>query len=259
MTFSLRRKRRITPRHARRTPTAAMTSLFAVLALAGHSPAQDWQPTGQGKPQQLPPTVQKVGAVQQFQPPPPTPLGKLPDPITRVSAQMKNRTGEDTVEFPIRIEPPGIHELTQRNSEDQFFQKLIDEGRLKPGSPRVYFPEHQPVSTRPYAGRQFAAMPKIIEPNYVCHKPLLFEQKNFERYGWDLGPATPAVNIGMFYYDLVMLPYHLGSNACRCYDCSAGKCLPGDPTPLLLYHERFSVTGMIFETTVVGGLFFAFP
>jgi hypothetical protein len=234
----------------------AMISLL-VLILAGPASAQDWHPSG--KPQPLPSTLQKMEPVT------PPAAGKVvqpPEDIIRVAAQvgMKSRTGEDDYEFTLRLEPPGIQEMSQRKSEQAFFQTIGEEVKKnKPGAARVYFPEHEPATTKPYTGRQFAYMPKLIEPHYVCHKPLWFEQPNFERHGWDLGPITGAVNIGMFYYDLIMLPYHVGQNVCRCYDCSAGKCLPGDPTPLLLYRERFSVTGLIFETTVIGGGFFAFP
>ena len=53
---------------------------------------------------------------------------------------MKSRTGEEDYEFSVRIEPPGIHEQTMRNSEEQFFQKLKDEIRRgKAGVARVYF------------------------------------------------------------------------------------------------------------------------
>jgi hypothetical protein len=102
-------------------------------------------------------------------------------------------------------------------------------------------------------------MVKQVEPQYVIHKPLYFEQKNFERYGWDLGPMSPGVEALTFYYDVVMLPYHIGADVCHCLDTNAGKCLPGDPVPLLLYRERFSVTGLVFEAGAVFGGLFAFP
>ena len=242
-----------------------MTSLLAVLLLAGHAAAQpapigtDWRPTGQPKPQPLPTTLQKVEPVQ-FKAPPPTKITQPPpEEITRVAAQMKSRTGEDDYEFTVRIEPPGIDVITKRNSEEQFFQELRDEARKRPGLARIFFPEEEPATTRPFLARQFPYRVRIVEPNYVCHGLLLYEQKNFDRYGWDLGPVTPAVNTLMFYYDTLMLPYHVGANICRCYDCSAGKCLPGDPVPLLLYHEQFSVTGLIFEATALGGGAFVFP
>ncbi len=89
---------------------------------------------------------------------------------------------------------------------------------------------------------------------------LLFEQPNFERGGWDLGILTPVANLGAYYYDLALLPYHALDEALSTkIDCSAGKCLPGDPTPFYLYPEEFSVTGLVGEASVVTGLFFLFP
>jgi hypothetical protein len=213
----------------------------------------DWHPSGQAKPQPLPSTLQKVEPVQ-FQPPPPTPL---PDKILRVAAQAgKIKAAEQEYDFTIKTELPGLDVLTKRISEAEFFQSLREEARLKPGTGRIYVPEQERVSDQVYTGRQFQYMLRYVEPSYVCHQPLLFEQKNFERYGWDLGPINPGLELGMFYYDTVMLPYHLGAHACRCFDCSAGKCLPGDPVPFLLYREQFSITGLVFEFgTVLGGAF----
>jgi hypothetical protein len=236
------------------------------LLLAGGASAQsvtqgtvEWYPAGQGKPQPLPAAVQKAQNVEpaQFKAPPPTPL---PDRILRVGAQAgKIKSAEQDYEFSIQIELPGLDRLTQRRSEAEFFQALRDEARFKPGVGRIYFPEQERVSDQVYTGRQFPYMVRFVEPQYVCHMPLLFEQKNFERYGWDLGPISPGIEAGMFFYDLVMLPYHVGSQACRCFDCSAGKCLPGDPTPLLLYREQFSVTGLVFEFGTIFGGAFAIP
>jgi hypothetical protein len=55
------------------------------------------------------------------------------------------------------------------------------------------------------------------------------------------------------------MPYHCGTEPCRRWDASAGKCLPGDPTPLLCYGERFSVTGLTFQTFAVAGGILIFP
>ena len=61
------------------------------------------------------------------------------------------------------------------------------------------------------------------------------EQRNFERYGWDLGVLQPVLSTGLFYADFVTLPLHWLADPFRCYDCNAGLCLPGDPVPLLWY------------------------
>jgi hypothetical protein len=88
----------------------------------------------------------------------------------------------------------------------------------------------------------------------------LFEQPNFERIGWDFGILQPGISIGIFYYDMAMLPYHLWEDLEQRVETSAGKCLPGDPAPLRFVPEHFSVTGTIAELgTAVGIIYFIPP
>ena len=51
----------------------------------------------------------------------------------------------------------------------------------------------------------------------------------------------------------------IGADACHCYDCSAGKCLPGDPVPLLLYPPELSITGALAEGAAIAVLEVLFP
>lgn len=243
-----------------------------------------WYPVGQSKPQAtkpqpLSPSIQKVETVQ-FKPaqelpspfkqdkvaPPPVKQDKVaPPPVPEqpgrivVPQAIKNRLADDEGGLTIRTESPGLDRLTRRWSEEQFFESLRQDARRKPGMQRVYFPEEEPVSTEVYAGRQSPYRVCFVEPHYVTHGRLLFEQKNFERYGWDIGPLSPAVEFAIYYYDLVMLPYHVGAHACARCDTSAGKCLPGDATPLVIYREQFSITGLVFEGAAVFGGLFLFP
>jgi hypothetical protein len=271
--------------------------LWAVAASAQTASSDPvWYPVGQGKPQasqpqaackpqSLVPSLHQVETVQfkaapelptpfkqvetvQFKPVPelPTPLKQdkiAPPPVEQpgrivVPQAMKNKLADDEGGLTIRTESPGLDRLTRRWSEDQFFESLRQDARRRPGMQRVYFPEEEPVSTEVYAGRHSPYMVRYVEPHYVTHGRLLFEQKNFERYGWDIGPLSPAVEFAMYYYDLALLPYHVGSHACAC-DTSAGKCLPGDATPLVIYREQFSITGLVFEGAAVFGGWFLFP
>ncbi len=45
----------------------------------------------------------------------------------------------------------------------------------------------------------------------------------------------------------------------QCLECSAGKCLPGDPAPLALYPPQLSVTGLLAQSGAVAAGFFVFP
>jgi hypothetical protein len=163
---------------------------------------------------------------------------------------------EDTPVFSIDPELPGMERITRRESENEFFERL----RLDfPSGTRFILPTEIPLTAEPFERRQFARVVKSVEPAYVCHGRLLFEQPNFERQGWDLGIVTPLVNLGVYYWDLALLPYHCATRPFQQFDCSAGKCLPGDPTPLYLYPEEFSVSGLAGQAAVVTGLFFLFP
>ena len=124
---------------------------------------------------------------------------------------------------------------------------------------RILVPEDPPIPAEGYAGRNWSPMQRLVEPGYVSYGRLLFEDKNSERYGWDLGVLQPFVSAGLFYCDLVKLPYHLATDPCRSYECSAGYCLPGDPVPYLLYPPGASLTGTFAETAAVMTLIAIFP
>ena len=98
-----------------------------------------------------------------------------------------------------------------------------------------------------------------VEPNYVLYRRLFFEERNSERYGWDLGILNPFVSAGAFYWDLALLPYQVGSLPFRRFDSNAGLCLPGDAVPYYLYPPNWSVTGSVVEAGVIVALFAIFP
>lgn len=171
---------------------------------------------------------------------------EVPTPIIRTGAR------KDELDITINPELPGPERLFERFSERQVFERIKVDARKRPGSPAIVFPDEPPVTHERYTGRNFTRSVATVEPSYVCHGRLLFEQRNFERYGWDLGVLDPGVQVGKFCYDLVLLPYHYWTDPWQHWDCSAGKCLPGDPVPLLLYREKFSLTGLAAQGTAVG-------
>jgi hypothetical protein len=162
--------------------------------------------------------------------------------------------------YQIQLEPPSRDRLFRLESEASLAERLrqenIDKG--EPGG-RLEFPEEPPLTTEKYLVRDWPTRSIIAEPNYVCYGRMYFEDKNSERYGWDLGFIQPFVSAGRFYWDLATLPYHFGSDPCRMCECSAGYCLPGDPVPYLCYPPELSVTGTLAEAAVIGGLVVTFP
>lgn len=98
------------------------------------------------------------------------------------------------------------------------------------------------------------------EPGFIVHRRLHFEERNSERYGWDLGLATPFVSTISFYKNVMLWPSSLASSCVSgALDTNAGKCLPGSPTPYYLYPQGLTITGGVAETVVITGLAFVIP
>ncbi len=169
----------------------------------------------------------------------------------------QRRVLEENLDYSIQLEIPSIYKLTRLESEAALKERMRNEFRLR--GDRIVFPEEQPLSRAPYQGRQWPPSIEIVEPAYVCHHRLYFEQINSERLGWSVGFLQPAVSALHFYWDAFLLPYHLATLPGKEFDCSAGKCFPGDPAPLALYPPMLSVTGVLAETAVLTTGFFVFP
>lgn len=157
------------------------------------------------------------------------------------------------------LELPGPSRQFSRRSEKEVFEEIRLQARRKPGTIRPIFPEDLPISKDKYVGRYWSPMIETVEPNYVGHGRLIFEQQNFERGGWDFGIAQPLISLGVFYGDIATLPYQYWTRPFQRYDSSAGKCLPGDPTPLLLYPPELSLAGGVAEAATVAGTLLIFP
>jgi hypothetical protein len=126
---------------------------------------------------------------------------------------------------------------------------------LKKTSP---FPTLKPVVPpgTPYVAKTAALPPRVAlyEPGFVIHNKLHFEEKNSERYGWDLGFATPIVETMAFYKNTLLWPQSIASMAVTGkMDTNAGKCLPGSATPYILYPQGLTITGGVVEGLVVTG------
>jgi hypothetical protein len=162
-------------------------------------------------------------------------------------------------EVQIQLEPPGPDRIFgRRDSERSLMIRIQQEVRQQKRHP-VDFPGEPILSTERYLARLFPPMTETVEPNYVCYGRLLFEDKNSERYGWDLGFIQPFVSGGIFFWDVAWLPYRLASEPCRHFECNSGYCLPGDPVPYLLYPPIYSVTGAGAEIGTIVFLSWIFP
>jgi hypothetical protein len=164
---------------------------------------------------------------------------------------------DDLSAYNIQLDVPGKLKLFRLETEASLRERMRQEARK--GGERLVFPDEPVLSKEPYVARAWAPLTRLVEPYYLIHGRLLFEQKNFDRYGWDLGPVTPLVCAGKFFWDVAWLPYHAATRPCQQYETSAGYCLPGDPVPLLLYPPELSATGLMAQASTVVGAFFVFP
>jgi hypothetical protein len=128
-------------------------------------------------------------------------------------------------------------------SESQWKESIRQEAKRLGPTRKVIFPETYPLTAEKYKRRSWEPSGTQVTPGYVVHDRLLFEQPNFERYGWNLGPLGPPVEMGTYFLDLALAPYRMFSRPMDQIDGSAGKYLPGDNVPLQIYPESFSLTG----------------
>jgi hypothetical protein len=204
----------------------------------------------QAKAQSLPESPASVAEINTIQPvrfQPPASGGRYGTPETK--------------DYQIQLEPPGLERLSRLDSEESLFQRIRTETIDRDPNERVEFPEEPILSRDGYYGRGpiWPHRDCLAEPYYVEYKRLFFEDKNSERYGWDFGALQPFVSAGLFYLDLALLPYHMATDPCRCYESNTGYCLPGDATPYLIYPPEISLTGAVAETAVVLALVAIFP
>jgi hypothetical protein len=140
---------------------------------------------------------------------------------------------------------------------------LEDNPQLKADDPGLKFPPAPPVGgDKTYVAKTGTYPPMRAEyySLYVVHRRLHFEERNSERYGWDLGIVQPFLLTANFYKDVFLWPQSLASGcAYGFWDTSAGKCLPGSPTPYMLYPPGLTITGSVTETVIITGAAFAIP
>ena len=167
---------------------------------------------------------------------------------------------EERKEFQIHVDIPGLQRLSQLDSDRKLEERIRQETRERTPNEQVVFPEQPILSRQIHMGRVglWPVRQLVVEPNFLVHRKLLFQQLNTERYGWDLGPITPLVCAGKFYTDLLTVPMAIGARPCE-RDASTGYFLPGDPVPLLLYPPEITMTGSALEVGVILALVAIFP
>jgi hypothetical protein len=243
------------PDHPTPTPTPAPTPAPSPAFTQPSAQAGGWQPTlpraagGSAATAPLAPSAELQTR----------PGGESRTPYIRQMRLQGEMRGEETQDYQIQLEVPGPDRLFRRESERALQMRIQQEARGRSNLDRITFPAEPELTTEAYTPRSYPPMTEVVEPFYVCYGRLDFEEKNSERYGWDLGILQPFVSTTCFFWDAATIPYKLGSYPFRWWDCDTGYCLPGDPVPYLLYPPEITVRGGLLEAGTVVALFAIFP
>jgi hypothetical protein len=217
-----------------------------------------------GTPSDEPVFRSAKAAPQMIVPPaiPPAPAAQIGKIVVAQVVEPKTDPSnpDEYKQYQILLEPPSPEALFgRRDSEKMFEQRMRQQAKQTTPPGTVQFPDKPVLSNVEFPGRAFPEQTMVAEPRFVCHHRLFFEEKNAERYGWDLGFIQPLVSTLYFYRDVVFLPHNFWSYPCRRWECNAGYCLPGDPVPYIIYPPEFTLSGSIAEGAVAVGLFAVIP
>lgn len=160
-------------------------------------------------------------------PPPPPPAPVLPRP-----RQVKPK---QRPQYEIEMEIPSPDRLFRAESEATVLECIRRSGAQRKIT--VEFPADAPPENGaggPHAGPMPPEAARLVS-SVVCYQPLYFEDKNTERYGWYVPLFQPVISTEKFYFQTLLLPYHLLMQPpCTC-ECNSGYPLPGDPVPYMIY------------------------
>jgi hypothetical protein len=204
----------------------------------------------------------------------PFPDQKVPDqkanPPLGDKRSYEEKERDDRAKLVYSPRPEDVFALPDdRTLEQRVIERLREEERKAGRDPFAKYPQGIafPKATPAGAGLSYVAKTadfplRQVEfvSGYVVHRRLHFEERNAERYGWDLGILQPLVSAAYFYKDVLLWPNSLASGvAYGFWDTNMGKCLPGSPTPYYLYPPGLTITGSVVEGLVITGAAFAIP
>ncbi len=205
-----------------------------------------------------PPPIFTPLPAPQLQPLAPLPAASTPGLQFVQKEEPKSATSVDAVQAvpsqPVNLDPPKRADVFRFDDDQTLKTRVRSEIATTKGLKELKLPESTGAVSGQAPPRTMPAMQVLIEPAYVNHRRLFFEQKNTERAGWDWGFAQPVVSTLHFYKDCAFWPHKLASGLMAPYETSAGKCLPGAPTPLLLYPPEITTFGGVVGAGAIVGV-----
>ena len=107
----------------------------------------------------------------------------------------------------------------------------------------------------PFAPRSWTEVTYMWKASGLCHKPLLFEDTQLERYGHATGPYTqPLVSGAHFFSRVFLAPYNMGLTPPNECIYTLGHYRPGDCAPWMLEPIPFTWRAAIFQGAAATGV-----
>jgi hypothetical protein len=152
----------------------------------------------------------------------------------------------------LRLGRPSPEELFCPKSDAAVRQLIRAEAERN--NRRVEFPPQPPREALGPGKPMPPPLAALVVPSVLCYRPLYFEDRNTERYGWWVPCLQPFLSTGKFYLDTVLLPYHLLVQPPWSWQCSQAVPKPGDHVPyvidLPLFHGMYRQKGGTVEAEV---------
>jgi hypothetical protein len=116
------------------------------------------------------------------------------------------------------------------------------------------------LGDKEYAGRSFAPITYTWKASALCHKPLVFEEPQLERYGHSLRPIfQPVCSAAHFFMCVPAMPYILGVETPNECVYTLGYYRPGSCAPYTLDPLPLSIRGFLFEGAAIAGFIWLLP
>jgi hypothetical protein len=185
------------------------------------SPSTLSPPPAPRTPKPAAPKAPALGAPQPIDPPAEAKLTRwapVADLVVQQPGVPAGKDGEEPANPALQLKPPPPQMLFRLESEQALRSRIRKEALANPKLPRPEFPEDK-VGTGHLTRRDWPWYTWTVEPAYLCHGRLFFEQREAERYGLDLGVVHPIISASIFFADVAIFPVRAALWPCHPYEC----------------------------------------